>query len=61
MAQPRKIDRGMKLNLQIPASILAKVQVELYSEIEGRVPFGAMSKLGTELFTDWLKSRGVVV
>lgn len=61
MPQPRKVDRGTKLCVQVPASILGKVQLELHSEIEGRVPFGAMSKLTTELLSDWLRSRGVVV
>jgi len=57
MPRPKKLDRGVSLHLRIPESILAKVQLELYSELEGRVPFGAMSELAAKLFTDWLSRR----
>lgn len=61
MPRPLKIDRPKRVEVQIPESIFAKTQVELYSELEGKVPFGAVSGLVTELLREWLKSRGVAV
>ncbi len=58
MTRQRKIDRPKRVEIYLPGSILEKARQELYSELEGRVPFGAMSALGTELFIEWLKSRG---
>ena len=61
MPRPRKLDRPRRLEIQLPESIYAKIMTELYSEVEGRVPLGKVSEVGTELFSSWLKSRGVVV
>jgi hypothetical protein len=61
MARTAKIDRPRPTEIQLPASIRAKIDSELYSEIEGRVPHGALSELFVGLAADWLKARGVVV
>jgi len=45
----------------LPQSIHDKLKRELYSEIEGRVPYGAQSEVIELLITDWLKARGVQV
>lgn len=61
MPRPKKVDRPRAVELQLPDSLWMKVRAELYSEIEGKIPFGAVSALGVQLFTEWLKSRGVNV
>lgn len=61
MPRPRKLDRPHRLEIQLPESLWAKLNVELYSEVEGKVPHGALTQLATSLITDWLKSRGVIV
>ena len=61
MPRPRKLDRPRRLEFNIPESIYSKLQTELYSEIEGRVPHGAVSELLTNLVVDWLKTRKVLV
>lgn len=62
MPRPYKIDRPRPTEVQIPGSIYNKMMTELHSEIEDRVPHGAVSELVTRLITDWLKNeRGVVV
>jgi hypothetical protein len=61
MGRRRKIDRPRPLEIQLPESIRSKVDAELYSELEGRIPFGAYSRLSEQLFTEWLEKRGVVV
>lgn len=61
MPRPRKIDRPRKLELKIPDSIYVKIKAELYSDIEGKVPFGAISAVGVMLFSDWLRERGHIL
>jgi hypothetical protein len=38
---------------------MAKVNIQLFSEVEGRVPQGAYQTLVTQLFIDWLSTQGV--
>lgn len=60
MPRPKLIDRPSRLEVTIPESISAKVRIELFSGLEGRVPHGAWSRLITGLLTEWLQSqRGV--
>ena len=61
MPRPSKVDRPVGVKVWLPQSIHDKLKRELYSEIEGRVPYGAQSELVELLVTDWLKARGVVV
>lgn len=44
MARPKRTDRPIEKNISLPSSIVARVELELYSELEGRVPFGAWQK-----------------
>ena len=61
MPRPRKLDRPHRFEVSIPESLWTKLNVELYSEVEGKVPHGALSKLTTVLIANWLKTRGVIV
>lgn len=58
MPRQKMIDRPIEMKVYLPQSIRQKIDAELYSDIEGRVPFGKMNELAVELFTDWLRSRG---
>lgn len=49
--------RPTKLNLAIPEDIRAKLDLHLWSEVEGRIPKGAYSKLIIQLLTDYLSKR----
>ena len=44
-------------NLQLPSDIVARVDLLLYSELEGRVPHGAWAKLVTELLRNHLDNQ----
>ena len=44
MARPRKTDRPIEKNLSLPQSLVTRVELELFSELEGRVPFGAWQR-----------------
>ena len=61
MSRSRKLDRPHRMEIQLPESIWVKLNAELYSDLEGRVPHGALSGLVTGLVTDWLKLRGVII
>lgn len=61
MAQPRKLDRPCKLEIRLPESVYIRFQLELFSELEGRVPLGLYSATVTELVREWLRNRGHVL
>lgn len=61
MPRTKYTDHRNRLTIYLPETIESKLRMELYSELEGRVPFGAMSELFQELARNWLKSRGVTV
>lgn len=44
MARPRKTDRPVEKNISLPGSLVARVELELWSELEGKVPFGAWQR-----------------
>ena len=41
MPRPRKIIRPVEKRVSLPETLVAKVDLLLFSELEGRVPFGA--------------------
>jgi len=59
MPRVKRVDRPVRLEITLPESVSAAVELELFSDIEGRVPYGARSKLLEQLLRQWLASRGV--
>jgi hypothetical protein len=59
MPKPAKIQRPVHKNLSLPEDLVGRVELELYSEVQQRVPMGAWQALVTELLTDWLQRRGI--
>lgn len=60
MPRPTPVDPPQRLEVQIPLSVLARVKLELHSDLEGKVPFGQMSGLVSRLLRDWLEAeRGI--
>ena len=55
MPRPRKTDRPVEKTICLPQSVVARVDLELYSELEGKVPFGAWQRLVEGLLQDWVK------
>lgn len=58
MARPRKLDRPRQIEIRLPESLYTRLMAELHSDLEGRVPVGAISSLYEELTATWLKTRG---
>lgn len=59
MPRPKKTDRPIRVEAKVPESVISCVNLELFSEVEGKVPHGKISELVTQLLRDWLSSRGV--
>lgn len=57
MPKPRRTIRPIEKTISLPEDLVARVELELFSDLEQRVPFGAWSKLGQELFTRWVNER----
>ncbi len=54
MARPRKVDRTVDIHLLLPETLIAEVELLLYSDIEARVPHGARSKFFTTAAQQYL-------
>ena len=61
MPRPRKTDRPVEKNLSLSSSLVARVELELFSELEGKVPFGAWQRYVTKLIEDDLARKHAVV
>lgn len=56
MSRPKNTIRPASKNLQLPSDLVAKVDMALWSDLEGRVPHGAWAKLVTSLLNDYLNT-----
>jgi hypothetical protein len=57
MPRPARTDRPVEKHLSLPASIVAQVDLQLFSQLEGKVPHGAWSALMEQLLREWLTAR----
>lgn len=48
------------IKVSVPTELHKEVMRHLYSKLEGRVPYGAWSRLITNLLRVWTKSRSAV-
>ena len=55
--RPPLVQPTRKLNTALDETLLARVDLLLFSELESRVPKGAYQKLINELLRRWLDSR----
>ena len=53
MARPKKTVRTVPKNICLPEDLVAKMELELYSEVEGKIPFGAQQEFFTRLLRDY--------
>lgn len=49
MARPSSTIRRISKNISLPEDLIARMELALFSEAEGRIPVGAQSKLIEEL------------
>lgn len=52
MARTARTIPQVKKTLHIPTDVVARMELELFSELEGKVPHGAQSNLVTKLLRE---------
>lgn len=57
MPRTKKVIRYVKKGIQLPEDLLIEVDLELFSDVEGKVPFAAWQKLVEPLLRQWLAER----
>lgn len=57
MVRPLKKLRPVQMNLSLDEDVVARMKLELWSEVEGRVPHGAQSKLINTLLRKHFRSE----
>lgn len=53
MARPASINKPIEKKLSLGAELVAKVELALFSDLEGRVPYGAWSGLIEQLLREY--------
>lgn len=54
MARPPRTNRPVEKTISIPEDIVTRIDLELFSELEGKVPFGKWAELVTGLLREHL-------
>jgi hypothetical protein len=54
VGKPANVIPPVEKKLSLPSNLVADVELQLFSELEGRVPHGAWSRLITGLLQQWL-------
>jgi len=57
MGRPLKTDRPREKNISLPGSLAMRVDLELFSVLEGKVPFGAWQRYIVQLVEADLRKR----
>ena len=57
MSRPKKTIPTVYQNIGLPADLVNRVNSELHSEIEGRVPLGARQAFFTKLLRDYFDEQ----
>lgn len=53
--KPRKADRPVEKSISLPQTLTARIDLILYSEIDGRVPHGAWSRFTQQALENELR------
>ena len=57
MPRPKNAIRTVYKNVGLPEPIAARVDLELYSDLEGKIPFGATSEFFSNILEDYFKKK----
>jgi hypothetical protein len=57
MPRTRRVNHPIEKKISLPADIVTAVELELWSDLEGKVPYGAWSKLVERLLRDHLRKE----
>jgi hypothetical protein len=56
MARPKNTLRTVYFNVGLPEDLAAKVKLSLYSDLEGRIPFGTLQEFFTGLVREHFRT-----
>lgn len=57
MPRPKKAIPTTPVRLHLPTDLMAQVNLSLYSELEGRIPYNALAKVVEEQLRNWVKAQ----
>jgi len=57
MPRQRKVIRPRRLNLHLPEDKLARLDILLFSEVEGRIPQGAYQEFFEARLDEWFQKQ----
>ena len=55
MARPKKTVRTIFKNIGLPEDLVARLELHLFSDVEGRIPQGAQQEFFTKLVRDYFE------
>lgn len=61
MPRPRKTVRTVYKNIGLPEDLVLKIDLELFSDLEGRIPLGAQQRFFTKLVREHFDSQLPVI
>jgi hypothetical protein len=61
MARPKKTTRTTFINVGLPQDLAHKVELHLYSGLEGKVPHGKKSEFFTQLVEEFFRKQAAVM
>jgi hypothetical protein len=53
--RPTKTLKSIQINVSLPEDLAAKVKLHLFSEVEGKVPHGAMQEFFSKLVREFFE------
>ena len=57
MPRPLKTIRTINKNIALPEDLVGRLELELFSEVEGRIPFGAQQEFFTTLLREYFAQK----
>jgi hypothetical protein len=53
MGRPKQTIRHIYKTISLPEPLVARIELELFSEVEGKIPFGAQQEFFVGLITEY--------
>lgn len=57
MARPKKAVKPVEKSLSLPQDVADRIELMLWSDLEGKVPHGAFSKFLEQAVREWFSNR----
>jgi hypothetical protein len=57
MPRPAKTIPSITKNIALPEDLVANLEIELFSELEGKIPYGAHSVFFSQLLRDYFARK----